>query len=410
MLWRERMAPISASSLVRAVKPLPHSRGSALFAKGFRPFFLCAGAFASLSIPLWLAALQGRVDVGAYAGAMPWHAHEMLFGFATAVIAGFLLTAVGNWTGRETATGGALLVLVFLWLAGRAGMLGAGWLSPIVVAALDVMFLPALAVTLAVPVLAARNRRNYSVIGFVLVLTGGNVLFHWSALTGRAEVNLRSLLVAIDAIVLLIAVIGGRVIPAFTRNATRIETIRNSPIADRVTMVILALVVCADAFPVPSLWFAALLSVAGVASAARARHWGANYTADDPLLWVLHVGYAWVPIGLLLRAGAFMFGTNPFPPLHALTVGAIGTLTLGMMARVSLGHTGRLLRAPASAATAFVMVTLAAIVRVAGPLMVPGASATAVTLSGVLWSTAFAAFVIGYARILVQPRVDGKPG
>lgn len=404
------MVPISASSLVRRAKPLPRSRGSTLFAKGFRPFFLCAGAFASLSIPVWLAALQGRVDVGAYAGAMPWHAHEMLFGFATAVIAGFLLTAVANWTGRETATGVSLLALVVLWLAGRGAMMFAFRLPAVIVAALDLSFLPALAVTLAVPVLAAKNRRNYLVVGLVVALAAGNALFHWSTLSGRAELNLRSLLVAIDAIVLLIAVIGGRVIPSFTRNATRIETIRSSPVADRVTLVSLGLVVCADAFAIPSLWFATLLAVAGVASAVRARHWGANYTADEPLLWVLHVGYAWVPIGLLLRAGAFMFGTNPFPPLHALTVGAIGTLTLGMMSRVSLGHTGRLLHAPASAATAFVLVTLAAIVRVAGPLIVPGGSATAVTVSGVLWSASFAAFVVGYARILVQPRVDGKPG
>lgn len=404
------MALIPASSLGRHAAGAPEVQVTALLAKGFRPFFLLAGVFAAVSIPVWLTVLHGRLELGAYAGALSWHAHEMLFGFTTAVIAGFLLTAVANWTGKETVRPGSLLLLVGLWALGRAAMSGAARLPPVAVAALDAVFLPALAVTLAIPLFATRNRRNYPVLGLVTGLALANGAFHWATLSGATGIALRSLLVTVDVVVLLIGVIGGRVIPGFTRNATRLDSIRSSPLADRVALGGLLLVALADALALSDALLASALAFAGVASWLRIRHWGARHAGKEPLLWVLHLGHAWVPVGLLLRAILVAWGASPFPALHALTVGAVGTLTLGMMSRVSLGHTGRLLRAPPSATAAFILVSLSALVRVGGPLVLPAAPVVPLTISGVLWSVAFALFVLGYARILASPRVDGKAG
>lgn len=383
----------------------------AIAAKGFRPFFLVAALFAVAILPLWVLALLGALDPGHYLGATYWHAHEMVFGFAVAVIAGFLLTAVGNWTKRETLVGAPLLGLCGLWLAGRAAITFAEFLPWGFPAALDLAFLPLLIVVLARPLVASKNWQNLVMVAILIALFAANLSIHLDALGILPEWRRRGSLVAVDIVVLVVLVIAGRVFPLFTRNATGVESIRSFPVLDRLTVLAMAVLVALDAaLPHPAL-SAIAAGVTGALAAARTVHWGARHAGKAPLLWILHVGYAWIPLGLLLRAASACSGAVP-PSIatHALTVGAIGTLTVGIMARVALGHSGRALEASTSSVAAFVLVTLAAVVRVLDPLLAPAHYRASLFVSAALWSGAFASFLIAYARILVSPRVDGKPG
>lgn len=402
-----------------------------IFAKGFRPFFLLAAAFAGLMVPLWLLALNNVIAAPTYFLPAYWHAHEMVFGFAVAVIAGFLLTAVGNWTQRETATGRLLAMLSLLWIAGRVAMFvgitpasqasaGQAGALPFVLAALDLAFLPALIVTLARPLLATNNRRNFVMLAVLTALFAANVMTHLDALgvPFAAGWQRRGALVAVDVVILLILVIAGRVIPMFTRNATRSEAVRSVPALEVLTVLSMAALVIADATSrdasvAPTV--GALALVAGVVGASRAAQWETPKTFRHPLLWILHVGYFWAPIGLLLRgAGIFLASSGAIVPpsmsTHALTAGSIGALTLGMMARVALGHTGRVLEATRPMTVAFALVTLAAIVRVASPMLAPAHYNAALIVTAVLWTSAFAIYAVVYAPILTSPRVDGRPG
>ncbi len=387
------------------------SHGPALFAKGFRPFFLLAGVFAVALLPMWLAALFAGYDPGAYFGAMYWHAHEMVFGYSVAVIAGFLLTAVGNWTQRETAVGAPLLALSALWLAGRFAVLGATHLPHGLAAAVDLAFIPALAVALGRPLVAAKNRRNYIMLAALAVLWATNLATHLDALGVLPGWRRRGALLAVDAVVFVILAMAGRVFPMFTRNATGVQTIRNIPALDKATLVAAALLCAAEGAMPDSKVAAVLAGVTGLAAAARAIHWGAQHTRKVPLLWILHAGYAWTCLGLVLRAVSAFTPAVPSPvATHALTVGSIGGLTLGMMARVSLGHTGRPLTTSRAVTASFVCVTAAALVRVGAPLVSASLYRPSLMVAGVLWSLAFALYVAVYAPILAAPRADGKPG
>ncbi|HEU4733490.1 MAG TPA: NnrS family protein [Kofleriaceae bacterium] len=390
--------------------PEPPPGAPAWLAKGFRPFFLLAGGFAALILPLWLLALAGVVHVDAYLGAMYWHAHEMVFGFAIAVIAGFLLTAVGNWTGRETAVGRSLLVLVALWVIGRAAFLAEAVLPPAAIACADLAFLPALAVVIGRALVAAGNRRNYPVLGIVTVLWLADLAIHLDANGIIAGWPWRASLVAIDLVTLLIVFISPRIFPMFTRNATKVESIRNLPAVDRATVAAMAALTIVDLALPGHRAGTVLAGATAVLALVRSLPWGARHTARHPLLWILHVGHAWVIIGLGLRAASEITSKVPASAMvHALTVGAIGCTTLGMMARVSLGHSGRLLVASAPVAVAFGVLTLAAVVRVLGPFWLP-IYPLALYVSGALWTVAFVLFTAAHARMLVEPRVDGRPG
>lgn len=390
--------------------PAPPRAVPAWAAKGFRPFFLLAGVFATLIVPVWLLALSGVVQIDGAVDPAYWHAHEMVFGFAVAVIAGFLLTAVANWTGRETATGVPLVLLVALWALGRAAFAASAVLPKLVVAAVDVAFLPALAVAIGRPILAAKNYRNLPILGMVALLWLANLAMHAGAVWVYLFSWRRASTFAVDLVTLLILFMTGRVLPMFTRNGTGIESIRNVPALDRAAVGSMAALAAAD-LALPNHAAGAGLA-AGVAALAlvRSATWGAQHSRKVPLLWILHVGHAWIVVGLVLRAASAL--TRAVPPssaLHALTAGAIGCTTLGMMARVSLGHTGRPLVAPRAIAVAFGAVTLAACVRVFGPFA-PTAYLPSVHVAGTLWTLAFGTFVLVYARILVRPRADGKHG
>lgn len=386
---------------------------AAIAAKGFRPFFLLAAAFAIAIVPLWLAVIAGAARPDTYLDPVSWHAHEMIFGFTVAVVAGFLLTAVSNWTQRETVVRAPLLALAAVWAAGRVTMLTAARLPWGVPALVDLAFLPMLVVALARPLVAARNRRNFVMLAVLGALFAANVVAHLDAL-GLAPVGSarRACLVAVDLVLVVALVIAGRVVPMFTRNATGVESIRSIPALDAATVLAMVAVAAADALAGDTPVFAgALAGLTGLLALARAAHWGTRHTLRHPLLWVLHAGYAWATIGLLLRcASAFGAAVPASLATHAMTVGAIGSLTLGMMARVSLGHTGRPLAVSPAMAAAFAAINVAAAARVAVPLFAPSFTYAALLVAGAAWSFAFLAYLIVYAPILATPRADGKPG
>jgi uncharacterized protein involved in response to NO len=383
----------------------------ALAAKGFRPFFLLAAAYAVVIVPVWILVLAGVLHPEGYLDATSWHAHEMLFGFAVAVLAGFLLTAVGNWTGRETAVGGPLLALAALWVLGRAAMIFPDALPHGLVAALDLAFLPALMIVIARPLVAARNRRNFVMVAILAALWAADVVVHLDALGVVSPGAARdACLVATDVIVFAILVVAGRVFPMFTRNATGVASIRSIPALEVLTVVAMAALVVLDVFS-PGRASATVAGAVGVLCIARAAHWGARYTARHPLLWILHAGYAWLVLGLLARGvAAFDAALAPSLATHALTVGAIGSITLGMMARVALGHTGRKLVAPLPAAWAFAAILLAAMTRVFVPMIAPRHYLVELSVAAGLWAVAFALYLVSYVPVLLAPRVDGKPG
>jgi len=389
----------------------PRPRGGAIAAKGFRPFFLLAGVWAALAVPLWLLSLWGIIRPGAYLDPTYWHAHEMVFGFAGAVIAGFLLTAAANWTGRETLVGPPLLALGGLWLAARLALVVPG-LPRALVAALDVAFLPAVAVGIGRPIAASQSKRNYGIVGVLVVLSAANALMHLDVLGVLPGWRRRGALVGVDVVITLIVVMAGRIFPMFTKNATGVSTIRSHPRLDMAAIATMLAVTLTDAAGAAPEVSAIVAGAAAALTAVRAAHWGARHSFKEPLLWILHVGYAWIPLGLALRAVSGIAPSIAPASLgtHALTAGAIGGLCLGMMARVSLGHSGRKLAASRPVAVAFGLVTAAAFVRVAVPLVAPRSHGTALATATGLWSLAFAIFALVYAPVFTRPRVDGKPG
>lgn len=379
-------------------------------AKGFRPFFPGAAAWAVLAVPLWLLVLLGRVAPGDYLPGPFWHAHEMLFGFTLAVVAGFLLTAIGNWTARETAVGWPLAGLAALWAAGRVALLLADHLPRGVPAAIDLAFLPLLLLACARPVVATRNRRNYQFLWMLAGLWAANLAMHLGALGTAPEWLGRGGRVATGLYVVMVLVITGRIVPLFTRNATGAPGIRNLPAADRVAVGSALGVAVLDALGAVADVIAPVAAVAAAAVVVRARHWGARAAARHPLLWILHAGHAWVAAGFGLRALAPVAPAAGMAALHAFTAGALGALTLGMMTRVTLGHTGRPLQAPPVMTAAFAAVLLAGVVRVGGILRGPDAFIGSVLASGTLFALAFASWLAVYARVVVTPRADGRPG
>ena len=388
----------------------PDRSGFALFALGFRPFFLLAGLAAATSVPLWLLMMQGAMPLSSHLAPGLWHGHEMIFGFALAVVAGFLLTATANWTGRPTATGISLAALAGLWLAARVLLL-AGDAAPVWLAvAIDVVFAPALALVLLRPILRARNHRNLIFPAILLAIGAANLVFHCAALGLLSLDPSQILRGAVDLVVLMIVIIGGRVIPVFTRNAVPQAEIRPTTL-DEAAIGATGLFVLADL----AVGNGPVVGVAALAAAlingARMLGWRSLITRHMPILWILHAGYAWVVAAFGLRALAELTGLVPADSaLHAFTVGVIGTMTLAMMSRVALGHTGRKIAATAPTVIAYLLVLAAAVLRVLAPMASGEGYLGLLMISGMLWSAAFVLFTVVYAPVLIRPRVDGKPG
>ncbi|MCL5060133.1 MAG: NnrS family protein [Candidatus Thermoplasmatota archaeon] len=386
----------------------PPLTGWAPFALGFRPFFLSAGFYAVLMMALWLLVLRGGLDIENLSPPV-WHGHEMLFGFAMAVIAGFLLTAAQNWTGIRTPSGPPLAALFLLWLAGRLVFLIPG-LPAELVALVDLAFLPVLALTLAWPIMKARQLHNYPFPVMLLALTAANALVHGDALGWTSDTASLGLHLAAYVVVTMIVVMGGRVIPSFTDNKLRTRARRWKTIEILAPLATLAALLAALIAPVSPVT-ALLAALAAGVHFIRLAGWYTHQFWSVPLLWILHLGYAWIALGFaLLALAAAGLDAAAGSALHAFTAGGIGTLTLGMMARVSLGHSGRMLEPAPLMTWAFVAINLAALIRVALPLFFPTISMPGMAASGLLWMTAFGLFAAIYTPILLRPRIDGKPG
>ncbi|NMQ26597.1 NnrS family protein [Candidatus Accumulibacter phosphatis] len=378
----------------------------ALWALGFRPFYLLASIFAALSIPLWIAQYAGYLPA-ALAHSPAWHGHEMLFGYTLAVIVGFLFTASRNWTGQPTPSGAALLAFALLWVAGRVLMLTPyAMAAAIANAALPV----AAAIALAIPLWKSRNQRNYFFVPLLMLLGAAVLAMHLSWLGLLAWPERASLLVGLDMVLFIIAVMGGRVIPMFTNNGIPGTLATRHPLIEKLALGSVLLLLVADVLPAPAALITIIALTAALAHAARLYLWQPWRTLRTPLVWVLHAAYAWIVVYLVLRASAALGLVAEALALHALTIGAIGGMTLGMMTRTARGHTGRPLVADRYEIAAFVLVLCAALIRVFGGMIFPDAYLGTLIGSGICWSLAFTLYAIRYWPVLSRARLDGKPG
>lgn len=377
-----------------------------LWRLGFRPFYLLASAFAALSIALWALQYAGWLPHAYLAGSL-WHAHEMLFGFALAVVVGFLFTAGRNWTGRPTPTGGALAALAALWLAGRVLVLTPfGWAAAIV----NTAFPLAAALGLAIPFIAAGNRRNYFFVGLLVLMSAAVFTFHLSQLRVVEAPAWFGIQIALDVLLFIMTVMGGRVIPMFTNNGVPGTRARRVAGLERIALGAVLLLLVADILQLRGAALATLLGVAAIAHLSRLALWQPWRTLRTPLVWILHAAYAWVGLHFILRGCAELGWVANSIATHALTVGAVGGLTIGMMTRTARGHTGRPLRADRFDVACYSLILSAALVRVLILLVAPQAQMVAVVGSAALWSAGFALYAIHYWPLLSRARLDGQPG
>ena len=385
---------------------IPAPGAFALWSLGFRPFYLLASGFAALSILLWICQYTGRLPA-AYLRTSAWHGHEMLYGYTVAVMAGFLLTAVRNWTGKPTPTGPALMALAALWVAGRVLVL-----TPFVIAAavVNAAFPVAIAIAIGAPLVQSRNRRNYFFIALLLLLGVAVLDFHLSTLNLLPWPHRASLQAGLDVVLFVMAVMGGRVIPMFTNNGVPGTNATRHPWVEKIALGSVLALLGADLLPLPATFVALLAFVAVAAHAARLYLWQSWRTARTPMVWVLHVAYGWIVIYLVLRGLAALGMVGELFAVHALTIGAIGGMTIGMMTRTARGHTGHPLAPDRFEIACYILVALAAAIRVFGGMWLPGAYLATIIVSGTCWSAAFALFAIRYWPVLTRNRLDGKAG
>lgn len=387
---------------------------SSLFAYGFRPHFLLAGLAGLLLIPLWSLSFVFGTPLGSAWPPTLWHGHEMLFGFIASAIAGFLLTAVPSWTGQRGFAGRPLILLSVLWLGARLLIASSGLWPPLLTAAVDLAFLPALALLVAPPLLRARNR-NTPLLLVLGLLWLTNLVFHMALLRNDPPLAIHALIVGIDIVLILVTVVGGRIVPAFTSSALRqrglADVIRTSAVGTALAVTAMGLVAVGDVFWPDRPIAGVIAGIAACIQAMRLQQWLTIRILRQPIVWVLHVGYAWLPVGLALKAVALLTG-SAFAAfwIHALTIGALTTMIMAVMTRASLGHTGRPLKADALITAAYLLLSGAAVIRVFGLSPFRLNYPLVIAWSASFWTTAFAIFIGVYAPILWQPRVDGKPG
>jgi uncharacterized protein involved in response to NO len=394
------------------VAPIPRLRdytGPALLSFGFRPFFLFGSVYAGLAILAWLPMFSGELQVATHFVPRDWHIHEMLYGYLPAVVTGFLLTAIPNWTGRLPLQGRPLLALVCVWALGRVTVTASAWIGWLPAALIDLSFLALVAAAAAREIISGRNWRNLKVLIVLGLLLAGNAIFHVEAhVQGSADYGVR---IGIAATIMLVMLIGGRIVPSFTRNwLARANPGRLPAPFGRFDTV--ALVCAAIAFLA---WIAApdgpatgaALIASGVLQAARLARWAGDRTWRDRLVLILHVAYAFVPLGFVL-VGLAAFGLLPAAAgIHAWTGGAIGAMTLAVMSRASLGHTGRPLHASAVLQVVYALVVASALARICAAVH-PAWTLGLLAVSGVAWATAFLGFASAYWGVLTRPRL-AKP-
>jgi uncharacterized protein involved in response to NO len=377
-----------------------------LFGLGFRVFFAMAGLSALILIVLWNAFFKGNLTIDHYFSDNYWHAHEMLLGYSVAVIAGFLLTAVKNWTGKPTLTGDKLAGLALLWLYGRILPFYAGLLPDALIAVIDFSFLPALAYQISKPIIQAKQFKSLVFVALLLTLTLGNILIHAEILELCQNTAWIGIQLVVGTIIIMILILAGRVFPFFVEKGLHGTLIIRNPLLDALSI--------GSAFTVFAMQLGAisgnLLALTAIFSvivnSVRLAGWYVQRIWYVPLLWILYIGYGWIILGFILTALSAYSWILPSLALHAFTVGGIGALTLGMMARVSLGHTGRALRVSNAMAIGFILINLAALLRVLLPLALSNWYNILIYASTLSWLAAFSLFMFVYAPILTSPRID----
>jgi uncharacterized protein involved in response to NO len=381
-------------------------KGPAILSFGFRPFFLAGALWAAIAVALWLPMLAGQLSLPSAFAPIEWHVHELLYGYVPAIVAGFLLTAVPNWTGRLPVTGTPLLMLFVIWASGRLAVFGSQLIGPGTAAAVDLAFLAALGLVIAREIIAGKNTRNLKVLAAIALLFAGNAVFHLEALRGVGEGY--GARIGIAGTVLLIMMIGGRIIPSFTRNWLARQGPGRLPAPfDRydVGVMVASGAAFASWIIAPEQGATALLSLAaGLLNCIRLGRWAGERTGSEPLVLILHVAYAFVPVGFLLLAlGILAPGiVAPSGALHGWTAGAIGLMTLAVMTRASLGHVGRPLTATRPIQLIYALAIIAALARIIAAFYV--LREPMLHLSATAWVLAFAGFVAVYAPLLMKAR------
>lgn len=384
-------------------------QGPAVLSYGFRPFFFGGALWAALAMAVWIGMLSGSLALPTAFDPVSWHAHEFLFGYLSAIVAGFLLTAVPNWTGRLPIVGVSLGALFALWLAGRVAVATSAYLTPGLVAFFDLAMPLALAAAIAREIVKGGNWRNLPVLAILLTLIVGNGVFHWEAHIRTYAADGLGLRIGLAASVMMIAVIGGRIVPSFTRNwlAKRETTTLPAPFAgfDKFALIILLLALLAWIVK-PGAQFAGLaLIVAGLVHLVRLARWRGDKTVGEPLVWVLHCGYGFLPLGALAIGLSILVSDSATAPAaqHLWMAGAIGLMTLAVMTRATLGHTGRDLHANAGTTMVYLLMIAAVLTRAVAP-MAPEVGHQLLMISGLFWIGAFVGFVILYGPSLLTSR------
>ncbi len=380
---------------------------SIIFQNSFRPFFIAAGFWATLAVPFWLLNYFGIMIVIDNFNILLWHQHEILYGFVAAAIAGFILTAIPNWTGRLPIKNMPLAILVFLWILGRVGFLTTAIFGTITTSLMDLPFLIVLVLVIAREIVSGKNWRNLPVIILISFFTLGNILVHLQIheIIDSAELGIR---LSTFVLSILLALIGGRIVPSFTRNWLAQNKANKFPRPfgnfDKISLISLVVFVFAQVI-IPHHQATSLLALlAGLLHGIRFIRWKVWMTLAEPLIWILHVGYMWLCVALVLIGFSGLTDFVPYTSsYHALTVGAFSTMILAVMTRASLGHTGRTIKATLGTTTIFIFITIAAILRVYEPFI--NESGTLIlSLSGIFWTLSFALFIFIYFPILTQPR------
>ncbi len=382
---------------------------------GFRPFFLSGAIFSVIAIILWLLMYKGTVSFSPMASPYWWHIHEMVFGFGCAIIAGFLLTAVQNWTGARGAQGGTLLALFLVWLAGRIVVLFPELLGNNISSLIDLAFLPAVAYILAKPIIAVKQYRNLFFVPLLALFTLANLEMHLAIYYPETFSITFAGYTGVMLVTFLMSVMAGRVAPMFTANGTKTPKATPLPWLDKVTNGSLAIAMVSlllqPVIGFSEVFFGALLVISGLFQTMRWLRWRPWITLSVPLLWSIHGAMKFICFGLIVLGLSYLIPDVPSNHVwHLLTIGGMGGLILAMISRVSLGHTGRPLSPPKSMTFAYVLINLAALVRTFGPWGLPEKTLLFIDISGAFWIAAFAIFVLGYTPMLTKARKDGRPG
>lgn len=389
--------------------PVRSYNGLAVLAYGFRIFFLLGALSSLLLVSAWIAVYAFGFRFANHFDLIQWHAHEMLFGFTTAIIAGFLLTAPGNWTGRAMPKGKVLGGLALLWLAGRIVSFFSAYVPGWLIMIVDVSFLPALSWVVYSALRGAIHQRHNLILPFLLcVMTTANVLSHLHIRNSSGTAVGTEFMLYL--VLLLITIMGGRMIPGFTQGQFPSGKSRSYPWVDRLSVLSLIVLVPADLMGAPARVIATFCVIAGIAHAIRLIGWHTREIWRVPLLWILHTGYAWLVGGFFMKAGALIGMASPLLFRHAFTAGTMGVIILGMVSRITLGHTGRPLRLPRFMVTAFVLANLCVVFRVIVPWMAPIHYLICLQLSAGAWIAAYGIYLIQYGPMLCSPRADGRPG